>query len=102
VDALLDELRTEAGDALAQAASELDVRATTVVVDGPASQALEQLSRDVDLVVAGSRGWGTARRVILGSATSHLTHHAGCPVIVVPTPIGQAEEKALAGARGSG
>lgn len=95
VEALLEELRASAGDALAQAASELDVSATTAVADGPASQALEQLSREVDLVIAGSRGWGTARRVILGSATSHLTHHAACPVIVVPTPIGQIDEKPL-------
>jgi nucleotide-binding universal stress UspA family protein len=93
VEGLLEDLRTSAGDALAQIASELDVSATTAVADGPAGQALEQLSREVDLLIAGSRGWGTARRVILGSATSHLTHHAACPVIVVPTPIGQIDEK---------
>jgi nucleotide-binding universal stress UspA family protein len=95
VEALLEDLRTFAGDALAHAASELDVSAATAVTDGPASQALEQLSREVDLVVVGSRGWGTARRVMLGSATSHLTHHAACPVIVVPTRIGQIDEESF-------
>jgi nucleotide-binding universal stress UspA family protein len=88
VDGLLGELRTAAGDALAEAAAELDIPATTTVIDGPAGHALERLSRSVDVVVTGSRGWGPARRVILGSATSHLTRHAACPVIVVPTTAG--------------
>jgi nucleotide-binding universal stress UspA family protein len=102
VEGLLEELRSSAGAALAEAASELDVPVTTTVVDGSARQALEQLSREVDLVVTGSRGWGAARRVILGSASSYLTHHAGCPVIVVPTPAGETDEDPLVAASSSG
>jgi nucleotide-binding universal stress UspA family protein len=101
VEGLLEDLRTSAGDALALAASQLAVAASTTVVEGPASQALEALSREADLVIAGSRGWGTARRVILGSATSHLTRHAGCPVIVVPTPVGATDDAPLVGAGGT-
>ncbi|MEA2292111.1 MAG: hypothetical protein QOF17_1131 [Solirubrobacteraceae bacterium] len=88
VDELLEDLRASAADALVRAASQLDVPVTTSVTEGPPSQELERLSREVDLVIAGSRGWGTALRVLLGSATSHLTHHAACPVIVVPSPVG--------------
>lgn len=40
----------------------------------------------VDLLVAGSRGYGPVRRVLLGSVSTHLAHQAPCPVLVVPRP----------------
>ncbi len=39
-----------------------------------------------DLLVAGSRGYGPVLRVLLGSVSTHLAHHAPCPVLVVPRP----------------
>jgi nucleotide-binding universal stress UspA family protein len=45
---------------------------------------MDALSRDVDLIVTGSRGWGPIRRVALGSLSDRLIHHASCPVLVVP------------------
>ena len=36
-----------------------------------------------DLVVIGSRGLGTGTRVLLGSVSDALVHHASCPVLVV-------------------
>lgn len=45
------------------------------------------MSEHVDLIVAGSRGWGATHRVMLGSTTNRLTHHVHCPVIVVPSPV---------------
>jgi nucleotide-binding universal stress UspA family protein len=39
---------------------------------------------DADLLVIGRRGSGLAERVILGSTADRLTHHAPCPVLVVP------------------
>lgn len=41
-------------------------------------------SADADLLVLGKRGAGLAERVILGSVADRLTHHAPCPVLVVP------------------
>lgn len=38
----------------------------------------------VDLLVAGSRGYGPAARVLLGSVTGRLIQDAPCPVLVVP------------------
>jgi nucleotide-binding universal stress UspA family protein len=101
VEGLLEALRASAADALAQAVSKLDVPVTTSVIDGQTSQVLEQFSGEVDLLVAGSRGWGARRQVVLGSATSHLTHHAACPVIVVPSPIGEIAAQALVSAPAS-
>lgn len=39
---------------------------------------------DVDLLVVGSRGYGTVERVLLGSTSAALIREAPCPLIVVP------------------
>lgn len=51
----------------------------------PADRLLE-LSSKVDLIVLGSRRWGPAARVLLGSTGEALMHEAACPVLVVPRP----------------
>ena len=38
---------------------------------------------DYDVVVVGSHGSGFVKRVLLGSVSQHLLHHAPCPVLVV-------------------
>jgi nucleotide-binding universal stress UspA family protein len=36
-----------------------------------------------DAIVVGSHGSGFVKRVLLGSVSAHLLHHAPCPVLVV-------------------
>lgn len=60
---------------------------------GAASAVLEAASADADLLVVGSRGWGPALRIALGSTSDHLVHHAACPVIVVPRPAALTEDE---------
>ncbi len=83
--------RLEAGKELEATIGSLKVPAEPEVVDGDAGRALEDLSEHVDLVVAGSRGWGAGRSIVLGSTTDRLTHHAHCPVLVIPSPAGDRE-----------
>jgi nucleotide-binding universal stress UspA family protein len=54
------------------------------VLFGKADEQLTELSREVDLLVVGSRGAGPLRRLIDGSTSNHLAHHVGCPLLVVP------------------
>lgn len=56
-------------------------------LDGPPAEALAEACEDgVDLLVAGSRGYGPAMRVLTGSVSRRLINCAPCPVMVVPRP----------------
>jgi nucleotide-binding universal stress UspA family protein len=59
------------------------------VLVGDAAEELIRASQDADLLVVGSRGSGGFARLLLGSVSSQVTHHASSPVVVVPGP-GQA------------
>ena len=52
-------------------------------VSGIASRLLIDASEDSDLVVVGSRGGGGFARLLMGSVSSQVVHHAACPVVVV-------------------
>jgi nucleotide-binding universal stress UspA family protein len=55
-----------------------------VLVDGPAAAAVLEAADGADLVVVGSRGSGSFSAWMLGSVSSVVSHHAPCPVVVVP------------------
>ncbi len=58
--------------------------AVPVEIDGLATDALCERSRQLDLLVLGSRCFGAIRRVLLGSVASAVLRHASSPVVVVP------------------
>jgi nucleotide-binding universal stress UspA family protein len=61
------------------------VPVTTRLLNGSAGHEIAEASHDgVDLLIAGSRGYGPLRSVIVGSVSRHLVAHAACPVLVIP------------------
>jgi nucleotide-binding universal stress UspA family protein len=63
-----------------------DVPARTEVVTGPPRQVLLEAAAGARLVVAGSRGLGGFRGLMLGSVSHALLYYAPCPVAVVRAP----------------
>ncbi|MEW5812909.1 MAG: universal stress protein [Actinomycetota bacterium] len=55
----------------------------TAVLDGPVVPTLIGLSRNAEMVVVGCLGESTLSRVLLGSISTGVVHHAHCPVAVI-------------------
>jgi nucleotide-binding universal stress UspA family protein len=53
-------------------------------VAGPAAAAILEAVDDADLIVVGHRGAGGFHRLLLGSVSTQVVHHAHRPVVVVP------------------
>jgi len=51
---------------------------------GDAAEELVKASQDADMLVVGSRGGGGFARLLMGSVSSQVVHHASCPVVVIP------------------
>lgn len=76
----------------------------TEVVYSSAVPALIEASKDARMIVAGSQGLGAMGRLLLGSVTTGLVHHAHCPVAVVrsgQTPAPDDDAPVLLGVDGS-
>jgi nucleotide-binding universal stress UspA family protein len=57
---------------------------TVTAVTGDPAEELVRASHDADLLVVGARGSGSFARLLLGSVSSKVTHHAACPTVVIP------------------
>jgi nucleotide-binding universal stress UspA family protein len=57
---------------------------TVTAVHGLPADELIKASQGADMLVLGRRGMGGFAALMQGSVTSQVTHHAHCPVLVVP------------------
>lgn len=57
---------------------------TVVAVPGAPAEELLKRTEGADMIVVGSRGAGGFKKLLLGSVSSTLAHHARCPVVVIP------------------
>jgi nucleotide-binding universal stress UspA family protein len=65
--------------------TETRVQGRTVEAHNDPAEALVQQAQadSADLIVVGTRGLNTAQRVLLGSVSTKVVHHAPCDVLVV-------------------
>ena len=83
----LARLRPALQEAVAEAESR-GIHADYDLLEGDPGERILELarSRDVDLIVIGSRGPGAVASVILGSVSKRVLHDADRPVLVVNEP----------------
>jgi nucleotide-binding universal stress UspA family protein len=84
----VEQARRAASEAVAKAGADLGEPSaagiTVRAVSGLPGQELIRASEDADLVVVGARGTSPITRLLVGSVSIEVLHHARCPVVVVP------------------
>jgi nucleotide-binding universal stress UspA family protein len=104
VEAVEGEHRVVVERALRAAVDELDgdvaVEAEAFVDEDPA-QMLIDVSRHLDLLVCGSRGYGPVQAVLLGGVSRRVALNAHCPVIVLPRGVPAALEALMTDVAGA-
>jgi nucleotide-binding universal stress UspA family protein len=95
----------EAAKAALKLAEAEGVDAESFERNGDAVEMISQTAEacEASLVVVGSHGWGAVRRLVFGSVSTGLLHHAPCPVLVArldeeSTPADAEKTKEVSGA----
>ena len=75
----------------------------TQTIEGNPADVLVEQSRELDLLVLGSRAYGPVRHALLGSVSAAVMREAHCPVLVMPRGCepGAGEPTSLEGASAS-
>ena len=55
---------------------------------GVPAEVLINASKGADMLVVGSRGSGGFSRLLMGSVSNQVAHHAACPVVIIPSAPG--------------
>lgn len=66
-------------------AAKAGVTCTTIALEGLVGEQICKVAHDRGprLVVIGAHGWGRVGRLLHGSVSTYVLHHAACPVLVV-------------------
>jgi nucleotide-binding universal stress UspA family protein len=81
-DVLRSQLERDLDEATSTFESSTEVEAR--LFEGNAAEVLARTSADLDLLVAGSRGYDPLRAALLGSVSTALVRSAEAPVVVLP------------------
>jgi nucleotide-binding universal stress UspA family protein len=84
--AIGDNIDSMLAEANARLAELPDVEAQAVY--GLTGEELAEFGDEVDMLVAGSRGYGPVKRLVLGSTSEYLERHARCSLLVLPRGVG--------------
>jgi nucleotide-binding universal stress UspA family protein len=108
VEALNEAAEREAAETVeegvrAASAAGLDARGRVVEATGSPWRGLCRAAEEAgaDVIVCGSRGMGAFSRAAVGSTSNGLLHHAGRPVLVVPSGAGDLHGPVVIGYDGS-
>ena len=85
----LDEVQRDgaarAAEHAVKIATTAGLTATADVRRGLAAEQICAAAEEIgpDMIALGAHGWGSMRRVVFGSVSTAVLHHASCPVLVV-------------------
>jgi len=68
-----------------------------LVMTGDPARTLARTTKNADLLVMGSRGYGPVRAALLGGVSQYVIRHASCPVVVCPRGAGVPEHAVTGG-----
>jgi len=85
-DEYIEHVKTAAEAVRDKVLAELDepVDVELLVDRGRPAQVLIDHARDAQMLVVGARGLGTWGRLLVGSVSTEVVHHADVPVVVIP------------------
>lgn len=81
---LLERVQEEMDKVLAETGEPHPETIRVKVEKGAIAEELIKASVDADMLVVGSRGAGGFARLMQGSVCAMVTHHAHCPVVIIP------------------
>ena len=79
-----DEAKRETDEMLIKLGDKRPESVNVEVVSGIPAEALLNAAKDADMIVLGSRGAGGFAKLLMGSVSTQVTHHAHCPVVIIP------------------
>jgi nucleotide-binding universal stress UspA family protein len=79
------EAQAETDDALDSLAVRSRLPSVTVrAVAGVPAEEILNAAHEAEMIVVGARGAGGFKKLLMGSVSVQITHHARCPVVVIP------------------
>lgn len=79
-----DEAKREADEVLAKLGDKRPESVSVELHSGMPAEELLGAAKDADMIVVGSRGAGGFAKLVMGSVSAQVSHHAHCPVVVIP------------------